>query len=375
MALQCAMRILVAADSFKDALPAPGVCAAIAEGLRNSGAHTIEECPLADGGEGTLDVLTRALNLEPIAVDALDPLRRPRRVHFGVDEAQHRAFIELAQISGLQLLTDGERNALDTTTFGTGQLIAAATAYGVESIVLTIGGSATNDAGIGMAAAFGWRFLDEHGSELPPVGRSLASIRQIVAPTVARRLPKIDVLCDVVNPLFGPSGAAHVYAKQKGADDADIAQLDNGLRQLAKLVQRQHLSDVSPATPGAGAAGGVGYGAMVFAHATLERGIDYLLDLVDFDAALQHADLVITGEGRIDAQTLHGKLIHGVCRRAAQYQVPVIALCGVLRAEPEAVHAIGLHAAYCINDANDEADLLAKTAERLTATAARLSLG
>jgi glycerate kinase len=261
---------------------------------------------------------------------------------------------------------------LHTTSLGTGQLIAAAITKGAREILLGIGGSATNDAGIGIAAALGWQFLDINGCEVAPIGQSLLDIRRIVCPQI-NVSSQIKVLCDVHNPLFGNNGAAHVYGKQKGASNADIATLDAGLRHIAKLIAELQLSAISPETPGAGAAGGVGFGAMVFLGAKLYSGIDYLLDLTGFDAALVKADLIVTGEGRLDGQTLQGKLIRGLCRRAAQKNIPVIALCGQVSASEKEIRELGLRAAYCINDADvSTAEALPHTAERLTAAAARL---
>jgi glycerate kinase len=371
------MRILIAADSFKDALPAPDVCAAIAAGLRqrSDASLTVTDFPLADGGEGTGEMLCRHLSLDSLSVDTCDPLGRPMRAHIGLARDKSIAVVELAQASGLQLLAEHERNPINTSTFGTGRLIAHAIELGAQRIVLAIGGSATNDAGIGMAAALGWRFLDAGEKDVPLVGGRLQHICRIVPP-VNRVATPVDVLCDVTNPLYGDEGAAHVFAKQKGASEADVEVLDAGLRHVAALLRAQGLSDVSPHTAGGGAAGGAGYGAMVFLNATLHRGIDYLLDITQFDTAVDAADIVITGEGKLDNQTLRGKVIRGVCERAARRDIPVIALCGRLSATDEELHNIGLQAAYCINDGTSSLrDALPRTAERLTYTAARMPLG
>jgi glycerate kinase len=369
------MRILVAADSFKDALPAPDVCAAIAAGLRQRNARlTVTEFPLADGGEGTGDMLCRHLGLDSLSVDTRDPLDRPIRAYIGLGRDRAIAVVELAQASGLQLLAPHERNPMNTSTAGTGRLIAHAIERGARRIVLAIGGSATNDAGVGLASALGWRFIDASAQDVPLGGGQLHRIRRIVPPANRIFMP-VDVLCDVTNPLFGDDGAAHVFAKQKGASDIDVEILDAGLRHVAALIREQSLNDVSPDTAGAGAAGGAGYGAMVFLNATLHRGIDYLLDITQFDTALDAADLVITGEGNLDNQTLRGKVIRGVCDRAARRGIPVVALCGRLSAIDEELHSIGLQAAYCINDGTSSLrDALPRTAERLTYTAARIPL-
>lgn len=369
------MRILIAADSFKDALPAPAVCAAIAAGLRRASTENeLIECPLADGGEGTLAVLARHFALNELAVDTVDPLQRPIRARIGVRESDRTAFVELARASGLQLLRMEERNPLNTSTQGTGKLIAAAIAYGASRIVVAMGGSATSDCGVGIASALGWRFVDNDGRDVPPAGGRLLDIKQIFPPAQHRALPPIDILCDVFNPLFGPNGAAHVYARQKGASESGVERLDSGLRHIAQLIQRQRLSTASPQTPGAGAAGGAAFGAMAFLNATLQSGADYVLNATSFDAKLDQADVVVTGEGRIDSQTSQGKLIDAVCKRAARFNVPVIALCGELHASNTEIRKIGLQSAQCINEGLSMDDALAKTAERLAEAAARLEL-
>jgi glycerate kinase len=369
------MHVLVAADSFKEALPVRDVCDAIARGLRQRpSAVQVTTFPLADGGEGTLSVLAERMALSSLEVDAVDPLTRHVRASVGLSNDGSIAVIEAATVCGLGLLTPTERSPLRATTQGLGHLLHAATAAGVSRVVLTVGGTATNDGGIGMAHALGWRFLDAHGASLSPSGATLAPLARIVPPSIPTPPVAVDVLCDVANPLFGPHGAAHVYARQKGANDADIDLLDNGLRNLARCVAEQVTRDVDPNTPGAGAAGGLGFGAMVFLNARLQRGIDAILDLTEFDGVLAKADVVITGEGRIDGQTLHGKLIHGICRRAQRIGKPTIALCGELRATDDELRQIGLHAAHCINEGFPRENALQETATRLTHTATRVEL-
>jgi len=367
------MRVLVAPDSFKDALPATAVCTAIAAGLRRRNADiSIAEFPLADGGEGTGEILNRHLGLETLTLDTVDPLLRPIQAQVGLSRDKHIAVIELAQASGLQRLRRHERNPLHTGTQGTGRLLAEVLKRGARRVVLGIGGSATNDAGIGLAVAMGWRFLDSQDRDVAPTGKDLQFICKIVPPTPTRH-PQIDVLCDVTNPLFGSTGAAYAYGEQKGASNVDIEVLDAGLRHIAALIAQQKLSEVAPETPGAGAAGGVGYGAMVFLRATVHRGIEYVLETTKFDAALAGVDLIITGEGHLDSQTAQGKTIGGVCKLASRHGIPVIALCGRISATDDEVRAIGLRAAYCINEGGTAGDVLPRTAERLTAVAARIA--
>jgi glycerate kinase len=274
----------------------------------------------------------------------------------------------MAEASGLQRLTLAERDPQLTSTFGTGQLLADAKARGADRAILAIGGSATNDAGIGAAAALGWGFLDGHGKGLTPDGGHLKDVVRLVpAPPT---FESVEVLCDVTNPLYGPTGAAWIYGRQKGGSDAVLAELDAGLQHLASVVKAQLGLDVAH-LPGAGAAGGLGYGAMVFMGAKLRRGIEVVLDKTGFDTAARQADLIITGEGHLDGQSAQGKLIQGLCGRAQG--TPVIALCGKLSASHEQLRTIGLKAAYSINkEERPLAEMLANTAVNLERTAAEL---
>ena len=365
------MRVLIACDSFKDALPAPEVCRAIALGFLagHPGAEVIE-MPLSDGGEGVLDILRQTLSLKPVALEVSDPLGRPITATYGLSADSSTALVEMAEASGLQRLTLAERNPLLTSTYGTGQLLADARARGVRQMLLAIGGSATNDAGIGAAAALGWQFFDKAGAPVKPDGGNLKDISHLVPPAKTP-FARMEVLCDVTNPLYGPMGASWIYGRQKGGDDASLAELDEGARHIAALVEQQTGRQGLAQIEGAGAAGGLGFGALAFMNATLRRGIDVVLDLVGFDTAAARADLIITGEGHIDGQSGQGKLVQGVCARAGQ--VPVIALCGKLSADPGQIRAIGLKAAYSINAVEKPlAEMLAATAVNLEMTAARL---
>ncbi len=367
------MHVLIACDSFKDALTANDVCRAIAKGFLSThpGAEATQ-MPLSDGGEGVLDILRQTLSLTPVELEVADPLGRPVKASYGISADGATALVEMAEASGLQRLSAAERDPLLTSTFGTGQLLADARSRGVRRVLLAIGGSATNDAGVGAAAALGWRFLDRTGAAVKPDGGSLKDIARIIPPG---KMPfaQMDVLCDVTNPLYGPDGASWIYGRQKGGDDRSLAQLDAGLRHIAALVEQQSGRAGLAQIRGAGAAGGLGFGALAFMNATLKRGIDMVLDLVNFDAAAARADLIITGEGRIDGQSGQGKLIQGVCARARS--VPVIALCGKLSASPEQIRAIGLTSAYSINETEKPlAEMLGATAGNLERTAARLAV-
>jgi len=365
------MNILVACDSFKDALPADAVCRAIAAGLKkNHPGATVSEMPLSDGGEGLLDVLGQALALKWIEIKAADPLGREVMARYGVSADGITAVVEMARASGLQLLTLAERDPLKTSTYGTGQLLADARARGAKRALLAIGGSATNDAGIGAAAALGWRFLNANNQPVAQDGGHLKDIVRLVS--AEPPFQTMDVLCDVTNPLFGPRGAAWVYGRQKGGNDAGLAELDDGLKHIAEVVKAQTGRDVAQ-MPGAGAAGGLGYGAVAFLGAQLRRGIEVVLDITGFEAAAARADLIITGEGHLDGQSAQGKLIQGLCGRSGGK--PVIALCGKLSASPEEIRAIGLKAAYSINrEERPLAEMLANTAVNLEKTAASLAV-
>ena len=343
------MKILIAPDSFKDALTAPAACEAIRRGvLRALPMAEVQLFPLADGGEGTAAVLAWHLGGELVQVTVSDPLLRPVEAqYFRFGEM---AFVEMAQASGLQRLGLCERNPLKTSTFGTGELILDALKKGARHIHLAIGGSATNDAGMGMAAALGWRFLAKNGAELAPIGENLAKVYRLVPPDALPNFlvipegnanPQFTVLCDVTNPLHGPQGAAHVFAKQKGADEAAVAMLDEGLRRFSGVVAAALGHDFSQ-QPGAGAAGGLGFGAMAFLGAAVRPGAAAVMELVGFEEVVKKADLVITGEGRLDGQTRHGKLVAVICQKAKMAGVPVVAICGAVDATDAEVAALGL---------------------------------
>lgn len=343
------MKVLIACDSFKDALSAMEVCQAIENGLK-MGIADIETIrfPLADGGEGTAEILTYHSQGMIRTIVVNDPLSRPVKASYGISKDGTTAFIEMAAASGLPLLKPEERRAALTSTFGTGELVLDAIAQGARSIFLGIGGSATNDVGMGMAQALGYRFLDREGKELQGTGENLIRVAEITAPE--NPLPadlKVNVICDVDNPLYGPKGAAFVYAPQKGASSETVKQLDEGLQHFSQILQAHFKKDFA-LIPGAGAAGGLGAGAMAFLGAQLQAGISTVLAYTNIDQYLPQVDLIITGEGKLDHQTLHGKLIHGICQKAAQFKVPVVALCGTLTAKPHQIKSIGLRAAFSI---------------------------
>ncbi|MBK8563269.1 MAG: glycerate kinase [Saprospiraceae bacterium] len=379
------MTILLAPDSFKDALSALEACEALKRGVRRAlPSATVRLFPLADGGEGTAEVLAWHLKGELVEVTVSDPLFKPIVAHYF--SFGKTAFIEMAQASGLERLSQDERNPLKTSTFGTGELIKHAIAQGMEEVYLAIGGSATNDGGMGMAAALGWQFLDGNGKALTPIGENLKKVVSVLPPNpeVSGQVPQSPIrnpqsaipipevsgqvpqlLCDVTNPLYGLNGAAYVFANQKGADEDAVVQLDDGLRHFAAVVAEQLGTDFSQ-LPGAGAAGGLGFGAMAFLGARVQGGADAILQLTGFEEAMSGADLLLTGEGCLDRQTGQGKLVAAICRRAKAYSVPVVAICGAVDADESAIEAMGLQAALQIRERGEPLESsIARTAKGL----------
>jgi len=320
--------LLIAPDKFKGSLRASEVARAIGEGIL-SAQPNMRICyqPMADGGDGSIELLHECWGLEEYQLEVSDPLFRPITAsYYGSGEA---AFIEMARASGLALLAPHERNCLKTTSLGTGQLMLHAFRQGFRQLNLFIGGSATNDAGMGIASALGYTFLDARGQPLPPTGEQLGRVHHIQASELARSLQqcKIQVVCDVNNPFYGPQGAAYVYAPQKGADQAAVALLDAGLRHLDAIFWQQGYGRVQ-ALPGAGAAGGVGGGMAALFGATLKPGIDLFIELFELEEKVQQADAVITGEGRLDEQSFQGKVAGGILRLCQQHQKPLYLICG-----------------------------------------------
>jgi glycerate kinase len=316
------MRVLCCPDKFRGTLTAAEAAEAMALGARDAdGSIETDPCPVADGGEGTLDALAHARDLERRSAMVTGPRGAPITAEWAIDRDSGGAVIELAAASGLAHVEPGDRNPTATTTYGTGELIARAVEQGCGAIVLGIGGSATCDGGCGLAQALGATFLDDRGRAItePITGGHLHLIQKIVPPA---DLPAIDVICDVMNPLCGPDGAAAVYGPQKGATREQVRALDAGLARLAGLV------DVDPDQPMFGASGGAAFGLAALCGATLHEGIEYVLNALDFDSRLAGSDLVLTGEGSLDAQSLHGKACAGVAARARAAGTPVMAIVG-----------------------------------------------
>ena len=332
------MKILVAPDKFKGSLSAVAAVAAITRGLRAVWPDAeITAAPIADGGEGFAEALGQALGGVWVETRALDPLGREVAARYIWVEAEKLAVIEMSEASGLWRLTKDERAPLRATTYGTGQLIRHATARGARKILVGLGGSATTDGGTGMAAALGYEFLTSDGEELELIPGKLIALTRIQSGS-AIDLPEIIAACDVQNPLLGPRGTAHIFAAQKGATAADITALEGGLGALADCVATDLGCDFRD-TPGAGAAGGIAFGLMSFCAAKVCSGFDLVADTLRLEERIAATDLVITGEGRIDGQTLEGKGPAGIAALARRHGKPVLALAGSI-AENAAVHAL-----------------------------------
>lgn len=323
-------KIVVASDSFKGSLTSLEVAQSVEKAFKEVyPSCEVIKVNVADGGEGTMDALQQTLGGRKVSMSVSDPLGRPVQASYVILDDGVTAVLEMSAASGLPLLSPEERNPSKTSTLGTGELICDALSQGCRRFLVGIGGSATNDAGMGMLHALGYRFLDASGQELSPVGGSMVDVASI---DMSSRNPYLDeaefiVACDVKAPLFGPDGAAYVFAPQKGADQQMVEALDQGLRHFASVSADETGHDYS-SMEGSGAAGGLGYAFRQFLGARLERGVEMVLDAIHFDQIIQGADLVVTGEGRVDSQTLTGKTPFGVAQHARRQDIPVVAIGG-----------------------------------------------
>lgn len=317
------MKVVLAFDSFKGSLTAKQATDATAMGITDAFPTAEIVClPMADGGEGTTETLVRHMGAEWTTCKIHDPLMRPLVTRYAIGANRRVAIMEMAAAAGLTLLQSNEQNPMKTTTFGVGEMLLDAVRAGIQHILIGIGGSATNDGGTGMLAALGAKFyINNHIIECPRGGDLIHLTSIDLSSLAAFHNVQIEVLCDVSNPLFGHNGAAYVYAPQKGATQDEIKLLDSGLRNLARLCK------ADPSIPGCGAAGGLGY-AFCLLGAQLRKGVDVVLETAGLATHLHNADLVITGEGKIDSQTLNNKLPFGVMSIARTYNIPTIALAG-----------------------------------------------
>lgn len=339
------MKILIAPDSFKDCLSAKEVASALSRGIQKVLPDaTCILLPMADGGEGTVESLVDATGGKRIQLKVLDPLMRETESFYGITGDGESAVIEMAAASGIELLKMEERDPWITSTFGTGQLIKDALDRGVRKILLGIGGSATNDGGAGMAQALGVKFSGKYGPISVQGGGALSEVEQIHMEGLDPRLAamEIAVACDVSNPLSGPRGASAVYGPQKGADGAMVQKLDQNLVHFAGLIWEQLGKEISE-IPGAGAAGGLGAGLMAFLDASLMKGFDMIAGAVGLEEKIGEADLVITGEGKMDAQTRFGKTPFGVAQMAMRHGKPVIGVAGTLDEDASALYEEGFN--------------------------------
>ncbi|MHA6801260.1 glycerate kinase [Bounagaea algeriensis] len=364
--------MLIAPDKFKGSLAAPEVADAVAAGLRRVNPDlAVRIAPVADGGDGTVRAAVAA-GYRPVPVRVTGPVGEPVDTEIAVDGST--AVVEMATASGLALLDPRNLAPMTAHSTGTGEAVAAALDAGARTVVLGVGGSASTDGGAGLLAALGARITDADGREVPPSGAGLRDVAAVDLSTLDPRLSGTDIVLasDVNNPLLGENGAAHVYGPQKGAEGDQLGRLDAALGNWAGALRRAGGRDVA-AEPGAGAAGGVGFAALSALGARMRPGVDVVLELVDFAGGLTGAELVVTGEGSLDEQTLHGKGPAGVAERARAAGVPVLAVAGVCSLPPERLRAAGFAGAYALADIEPEpqrcldraAELLAELGEKV----------
>lgn len=366
------MRILIAPDSFKGALSSKEAADAIASGLLKAAPYAgIIKLPLADGGEGTAEALAAASHGSMITVAVKDPLLRDITAQYAILGDKETAVIEMAAASGLTLLSKAEQNPFYTSTYGTGQLISDALDKGCKSIIIGLGGSATNDGGLGMLSALGVRFYDKDGQDCSVGGQGLIDLAGIDASGLDNRisLTTFRAACDVQNPLSGPQGATYIYGPQKGATETNLALLDEHMAKYGKMAEELLGKSVSN-LPGAGAAGGLGAAVYAFLNAELKSGIDLVMETLRFKEHLSEVDLVFTGEGKIDVQTAYGKTLWGVAKTAGNLGVPVIALAGQIGPDTEVLYENGFTSIFAIADGPIDLELSISRAAFLLESAA-----
>jgi len=346
------MKIVVAPDSFKGSLTAVEVSDAIGQGVREIFPEAeIVKIPMADGGDGTVQCLVNATGGDILREKVTDPLGDEVLASYGILGDKKTAVIEMAEASGLTLVPENKRNPLITTTYGTGQLIKSALDQGCRKMIIGIGGSATNDGGAGMVQALGAKLLDKDGEEIGFGGGELKRVFRIDTKYLDNRLSETKVLIasDVSNPLCGPKGAARIYGPQKGATPDIIEELDESLAFFAEIIKRDLNKDIKD-IPGAGAAGGLGASLIAFLNAELRPGIEIMIEIVKLEQAIKDADLVITGEGKIDSQTIYGKAPIGVAKIAKKYNIPVIAVAAIIGDDADIVHQYGINTLIKISE-------------------------
>ncbi|MCA0152146.1 glycerate kinase [Winogradskyella vincentii] len=357
------MRIVLAPDKYKGSISGMEFCDIVEPIIHKHVEAEVIRLPLADGGDGTIEVIDFYLSGETIKIQVNDPLFRPVEATYLFSDSSKVAFIEMAEASGLKLLKPEDQNCMNTSTYGTGELVLDALSKGAQHIILGIGGSATNDCGIGMATALGYQFFDEIDNQIKPIGRNLKEVKRIDASQVDKRLAnvKIQIACDVKNPLYGLQGAAHIYGKQKGASPSEIDHLDNGLREFSTVLDDFfHLS--TQEIEGAGAAGGMGAGTVAFLNGELISGIELIMQIANFKTNVKGADWILTGEGRLDEQTLSGKALSGVIKVAKKQNIKVASFCGSTALDPIEINEMGINYSSTIMEkANSLEDALKNT--------------
>jgi len=338
------MKIVIAPDKFKNSLTGLEFCNTVEKGfLEKFPKAEIIKLPLADGGDGTIEIVEYYLKGNVVEVTVNNPFFELITATYIYSEVSKTAFIEMAEASGVKLLQTTQFDCKNATTLGTGEMIVDALNKGAKTIIIGIGGSASNDCGIGMATALGYQFLDKNKNIVKPVGASLSDIVSIDATNIHSKLIDVDfkIACDVTNPLYGKNGAAYIYSAQKGASEEDIKMLDKGLQDFAKILNDVFTIDVQ-SVKGAGAAGGLGIASKLFLNGTLEPGNQLIKDLANFDKKIKNADWIITGEGKLDHQTLSGKTIQGVLESAKKQQIKVAVFCGKIDLSENELKEIGI---------------------------------
>lgn len=320
--------ILIAPDKFKFTLSANKFINAVSEGFDGTN-NNLLKIPLADGGEGTAVILAPYYNAKKVFVKAKNPLFKNIIANYYFSKINKIAIIDLASASGLFLLNKEDQNPLQSSTYGTGEIILDAIKNGATEIIIAMGGSATNDCGIGMATALGYRFIDKEGRELQPIGKNLIKIAKIIDINVTPSLNniKFTALFDVSNELFGKNGAAYTYAKQKGANTQQIKDLDEGLQHFSNLIKQKYNTDVSKIN-GGGAAGGFGVAAFIFLNSQLKPGSNFIFNILKLESYIKKCNLIITGEGKFDKQSLKGKVVGTLLKKANLYNIPIAVVCG-----------------------------------------------
>ncbi len=338
--------ILVAPDKFKFTFSAGEVVDAICNGLAHHENFNILKFPLADGGEGTSDILSDNFKAEKIYISVNNPLFKKVDTYYYFSEDNKTAIIDIASASGLNLLKEEEQNPMFTSSYGTGEIILDVITKGAKKIIIGMGGSATNDFGIGVFNALGYRFLDDKGEDLPPIGKNLIHITKIDDSNVNPVLKNIEIIAlyDVENTIYGKNGAAYIYSEQKGASKEEVEILDVGLRNVSELIKIKFNKDVSK-IKGGGAAGGIGAGLFAFFDAKLQSGSKTIFEILEIDSYLKKCNLIITGEGKFDKQSLNGKVTGELIKKAEKYKIPIVVICGQLEIyksfiKPEYLHSI-----------------------------------